>query len=235
MIVDTSQYNFEESLSRIDQMLNLQTVEIEPLVSIPVLNEIPTKGGVIANCSIMQVEIITPPSREYGALLRVYRAFLSEAVAIVASHTHCVDVMIIGSRLTAAFSTPFKNNIQSLIDKTAMVNTLAQVISKKATGMGLPSITVRIGVDFGEAMLMRFGKYDANEQHPSGLAWMGNPVKKTAELIEKPNHDMNIWISGVIYQNLSDDYKKFFHHDEEFGDYGADIINTNMKSWINKQ
>lgn len=235
MIVDISQYNFEESLTRIDQMLNLQTMETEPLESIPELNKIPMKGGVMANCSIMQVELITPSSRDHGALLRVYRTFLSEAVSIVSSHIHCVDVMTLGSRLIAVFSTPFKKNIESLIDKTAMVNTLAQVISKKTQGMGLPSITVRIGVDFGEAMLMRLGKYDVNEQYPSGLAWMGSPVNKASELIGKPGHGMNIWISNVIYLNLSDDYKKFFHQDAESGDYGADIINTQMKSWINKQ
>lgn len=235
MIVETSQYNFEESLTRIDQMLNVQTVETEPLVSVPMLNDIPTKGGVIANCSIMQVEIVTSPSSAYGAMLRVYRTFLSEAVAIVSSHIYCVDVIALGSSLTAVFSTPFKINIESLIDKIAMVNTLAQVISRKANGMGLPSITVRIGVDFGEAMLMRFGKYDVNEHHPSGLAWMGKPVRKASELVRRPNREMNIWISGVVYQNLSDDYKHFFHRDAEFGDYGADIINTSMKSWINKQ
>ena len=216
-------------------MLNLQIGEEETSAQVPILTELPTKGGVITNCSVMQIEIASTSAESCEANLRVLRTFLSEAVAILASHKFCVDIIVLGTRLTGVFSTPFKINIEALIDKAAMINSLAQIISRKAKGMGLPEITVRIGIDYGEAMLMRFGRYTATETMPSALAWMGRPVKKASELIDMPNGDWNIWISWAVYHNLSDAYTKFFHHVEEFGAYGADIINTIMKNWLNKQ
>ena len=236
MIIETEQYNFEESLSRIDQMLNFQIADESASVRVPILDDIPTKGGVVTNCSVLQIEMKSSPLLDvYSSLLCVYRAFLSEAVAILSSHSHCVDIIVLGTRMTAVFSTPFKYNIESLIDKAAMVNTLAQVVTKKAKGLGLPGITVRIAIDYGKAMLMRLGKFNVGEVMPSSLVWMGAPVEGASKLIDNTNHDWNIWISGVIYQNLKEEYKKFFHHEMEYEGYGADIINTYMKNWLNKQ
>lgn len=235
MIIDSNiQYNFEESLSRIDQMLNIQNLEEVASAQVPILSELPVKGGVVTNCSVLQMKMIMPSSA-YGSFLRVYRAFLSEAIAILSSHNHCVDIAVLGTRLTAVFSTPYKKNIESLIDKAAMANSLAQVVSQKARGMGLPDVDIRIGIDYGEALLTRFGVYNASEIKPSSLIWYGRPIEKTSKLIETPNDNYNIWVSGVVYQNLNDEYKKFFHHESEFDCYGADIINIYMKNWLNKQ
>lgn len=235
MIRETIQYNFEESLTRIDQMLNFQVADENVSPQVPTLSELPTKGGVIIYCSVMQIEITPSLLDDYGKLVIVYRAFLSEAVAILSSHDHIVDIMVLGNRLTAVFSTPFKNNIESMIDKAAMVNTLAQVVSKKAKGLGLPGITIRIGIDYGKAMLMRFGNYNTSEIMPASLSWIGAPVEGVSKLIATPNYNLNLWISNIVYQNLTEDYKKFFNHEVEYGGYGADIINTYMKNWLNKQ
>lgn len=235
MIIETAQYSFEESLARIDQMLNFQLTDEKASPQVPVLSELPSKGGCITYCTVLQIQVNASSSDNYGALITVFRAFYAEAVAILSSHSHVIDIQVIGSRLIAVYSTPFKNNIASAIDKAAMVNTLAQVVSKKARGLGLPGITIRTGMDYGWAMLMRFGRYSAGEVMPSALAWMGGPVDVSSKLISTPNPEWNLWVSSVVYQNLNDDYKKFFHHDAEFGCYGADIINTYMKNWLNKQ
>ena len=129
MIIDSNpQYNFEESLSRIDQMLNLQIGEEETSAQVPILTELPTKGGVITNCSVMQIEIASTSAESCEANLRVLRTFLSEAVAILASHKFCVDIIVLGTRLTGVFSTPFKINIEALIDKVVPVG--AEVVQR---------------------------------------------------------------------------------------------------------
>lgn len=235
MTIETAQYSFEESLARIDQMLSFQLADENASPQVPILTELPSKGGSITNCTVMQIQVNASSSDNYGALITVFRAFYAEAVAILSSHSHIIDIQVIGSRLIAVFSTPFKNNIASAIDKAAMVNTLAQVVSKKAKGLGLPSITIRTGMDYGRAMLMRFGNYNTGEVLPSALAWMGGPVDGSSKLVLTPNHEWNLWVSSVVYQNLNDDYKKFFHLESEFGGYGADLINTYMKNWLNKQ
>lgn len=235
MITEKSIYNFEESLFRIDQMLNFQISEEETRSSIPNLNVIPAKGGVITNCSVMQMEMTPSSSSDYSQLLRVYRAFLSETVAILASNINCVDIKALGTQLTAVFNTPFKNNIETLIDKTAMINTLAQIVTKKAKRLGLPGISVKIGVDYGNVMLMRYGKLNNDEVYPKGLVWIGKPVEGAQMLVERPVFGRNIWISDVVFQNLSEEYTKFFQREKESGCYCADIINMHMKSWLNKQ
>lgn len=216
-------------------MLSLQSTEEGTTQSVPVLSEIPANGGVITSCSVLQVEFEASSDEDNGQVMKVYRAFLSEAVDIVSSHSHCVDVLSLGRRLTAIVSTPFKINIESLIDKAAMINTIAKVVTKKAEAIGLPGITVKIGIDYGEAMLMRFGKYNPSEIYPKALAWMGSPITKASEMIISSDSRWNIWISGAVYQNLNEGYKKFFHHEMGCIGYGADIINTYMKNWLNNQ
>jgi class 3 adenylate cyclase len=235
MIIETVQYSFEESLARIDQMLNFRLADENASPQVPVLSELPSKGGSITNCTVLQIQVNVSSSDNYGELITVIRAFYAEAVAILSSHSHIIDIQVIGSRLIAVFSTPFRKNIASAIDKAAMVNTLAQVVSKKAKGLGLPDITIRMGMDYGRVMLMRFGRYNAAEIMPSALSWMGDPVDGSSKLISTQKHGWSLRVSRVVYQNLNDDYKKFFHYEEEFRSYGADIINTYMKNWLNKQ
>lgn len=236
MIIEPSRYNFEESLSRLDQMLNVQgTVEDKPLTSVPLLNDIPRKGGVVAYCSVLQLEMKVSSDNSPGQLLNLYRAFLSEAVAIVSSHSHCLDVMALETRLIAVFNTPLKKDIEALIDKVAMINSLAQVLSKKALGLGLPEISVRMGIDYGKMMLMRLGKYNAEELFPNALTWIGDPVTKTAELLSATDQSMIIGISDIVYGNLSEDYRKLFYRKKDCSDYGANIINSYMKNWLNNQ
>ena len=234
MIIETEKYNFEESLSRIDQMLSFQITEDEVSSSVPTLSEIPTRGGNITYCSVMHI-VINSSSGNNSQMVKIHRAFLSETIAILSSDNNCIDAVVLGNSLTAVFTTPFKINIEQMIDKSAMINTLAQIVSKKAKGMGLPCLSVRIGIDYGKAILMRFGKLNTAEINPKELVWMGKPIEGAMKLAETPENSKNIWISSIVYQNLSEEYTKFFHHEVEWGCYGADIINTHMKSWLNKQ
>ena len=167
MILEPSRFSFEESLSRLDQMLNVQgAVEDIPLASVPPLSDIPRKGGVVAYCSVMQLEMKVSSDNSSTQLINLFRAFISEAVAIVSSHPHCIDVLALGTRLTAVFNTPLKKDIEALIDRVAMINSLAQVVSKKAMGVGLPEIRVGMGIDYGKVMLMRLGNFKIEEMVP---------------------------------------------------------------------
>lgn len=234
MLIEAADYNFEESLSRIDQMLSFQIKNDEAYAAVPTFADLPAKGGIITYCSVMHI-VINLSSGSYSQQLRLYRAFLSEAVAILSSDRNCVDILVQDKHLTAVFTTPFKNNIESMIDKSAMINTLAQVVSRKSNGLGLPELSVVIGIDYGEAMLMRFGKLNITEVNPEGLVWIGRPMERARKLTITPEHKWNIWISTIIYHNLSEEYTKFFHYEDEWGCYGAGIINTYMKNWLNRQ
>lgn len=236
MILEPSRFSFEESLSRLDQMLNVQgAVEDIPLASVPPLSDIPRKGGVVAYCSVMQLEMKVSSDNSSTQLINLFRAFLSEAVAIVSSHPHCIDVLALGTRLTAVFNTPLKKDIEALIDRVAMINSLAQVVSKKAMGVGLPEIRVGMGIDYGKVMLMRLGNFKIEEMVPKALVWIGSPVDRSASLLSMSDQSMIIMISDIVYGNLSDDYKKFFHQKKDSACYGADIINSYMRNWLNNQ
>ena len=47
MLVDTTAYNFEDSLSRIDKMLGVVMAEQKPSVEIPFLDDLPEDMGVL--------------------------------------------------------------------------------------------------------------------------------------------------------------------------------------------
>lgn len=236
MILETSRYSFEESLSRLDQMLNAQGKAEDPtLSSVPLLSSIPRKGGVVTYCSVLQLEMKVSSENSFEKIIYLYRAFLSEAVAIVSSHSRCLDVVALGTRLTAVFNTPLKKDIEALIDRAAMINSLAQVVSKKAAGVGLPEINIKIAIDYGKVMLMRYGKYHVEEMEPQALVWIGDPVERTARLLSASDLTVMVLISDIVYGNLNENYQKFFHRNLKYSCYGADVINSYMKNWLNNQ
>lgn len=233
MFVDTITYNFEDSLSRIDKMMGVVMTEQKPSVEIPYLDDLPEDRGVCCYSTVMAIrlDIEKSPTAER---MKETRAFLSEAYAILASHDHCMDIITLGNYMTAVFSTPLKVNIERVIDKAAMINTLAQVVSIKAKKLGGGELSVYIGIHYAVTVLMRQGRMNVNEAEPKRVVWMGDIIDKAKKLAEMDAPDYrNLKITDIVYNNLNDTYKKLFHKELLEPYYGGDIINTKMKNWVN--
>lgn len=233
MIIDNEKYIFEDSLLRIDKMLGAAISEQKPSMEIPFIKDLPVDRGLCSYCTVMTIrmKIEKCPTVER---MKETKAFQSELSAILSSHEQCVDIITLGNYVTAVFSTPLKVNIEGVIDKAAMVNTLAQVVSKKGKDIGGGAISVYIGIHYSVIAMMRQGRMNINETEPQGVVWMGNIIDKAKELadMEAPDY-RNLKITEVVYNNLNDTYKKLFHKELLENYYGGDIINTKMKDWVN--
>jgi len=230
MIIETENYIFEDSLVRIDKMLGVSMIEQKPSMELPFIKDIPVDRGVCSYCTVMTVrmEMENCPTVEK---MKETKAFQSELSAILSSHDQCVDIIALGNYVTAVFSTPLKVNIEGVIDKAAMVNSLAQVVSRKAKDIGGGAISVYIGIHYGTTAIMRLGRLNVNEVEPKGVVWMGDIIKKTRELADMDAPDYrNLKITEVVYNNLKESYQKLFHKELFESYYGGDIINTKMKN-----
>lgn len=233
MYIENEKYVFEDSLVRIDNMMGVAISEQKPSTEIPSLKELPVDRGQCSYCTVMTIRMTIEKCPMVERLKEV-KAFQSEMSAILSSHDHCVDIIVLGNYVTAVFNTPLKINIEGVIDKAAMINTLAQVMSKKAKDIGGGSVAVFIGIDYGIAAMMRQGRMNVNETEPRGVIWMGDVIDKAKELSDKEALDFrNVKISEAIHQNLGKSYQNFFHKELLEPYYGADIINTKMKNWVN--
>lgn len=233
MNIEAEKYIFEDSLARIDKMLGVAMSEQMPSMELPFINDIPVDRGLCSYCTVMTVrmEIEKCPT---VVRLKEMKVFQSELSAILSSHNQCVDIIALGDYVTAVFSTPLKVNIEGVIDKAAMVNSLAQVVSKKGKDIGGGAISVYIGIHYSVIAMMRQGRMNINETEPKGIVWMGDIIKKTKELADMDAPDYrNLKITEVVYNNLKDTYQKLFHKELLEDYYGGDIINTKMKNWVN--
>lgn len=79
-------YDFEKSITRIDEILDESDKSFEELNSIPSRDKLTYKNGFYVNCTALFVDIrdssSLPTKHKRPTLAKIYRSYISEVVAI---------------------------------------------------------------------------------------------------------------------------------------------------------
>lgn len=231
-------YDHVASFARIDEILALPRGNFEEVSELPDRDRLTYTNGFYAqHCSAMFVDIRgsskLPDKYNRPALAKLYRAYLSEMVAILNSHSKAREINIVGDGAWAVFSTPQKDHINEIFDIAAKANSLVKVLNYKLAKAGYAEpICIGIGMSYGRALMIKAGFKG------SGLAdvvYMGDVVNHAAKLASKGSLDGNppIMIGNVFQFNLKDKYKEFTTKDYINDCYTAGVVNTSMEAWYN--
>lgn len=231
-------FDFENSRARIDEILNAGDDSFSDSSAIPSREKLTFTNGFYVYCSALFVDIrhssdMTDKHRR-PVLAKIYRSFISEMVALMNDYSKCKEVSINGDCVWCVCDTPYKSDVDDIFSLAARVCSLVDVINFKLEKKGYLTFKVGVGIDYGRALMIKVGHKGADI---NDVVWMGDVVNEACHLSNEAggSHERRIFLSNVIYENLSDNLKKLCHKDSGRDIYQANVVNVEMNQWLEAQ
>jgi class 3 adenylate cyclase len=232
-----SEYDHVQSASRVDEILDSSDNNYEELDDIPSRDRLTFTNGFYVNCTAVFIDLRgssdLPNKHKRTRLARIYRSYISEAVAVLNGNSCVSEVNINGDCIWGVFSTPKKRDIDSVFGTCARLNSLMKMIRCRLAKRKIDPIYAGIGMDYGRALMIKAGHKGSSI---NDVVWMGDVVNRASNLCGKAGRSdtQPILVSDVIENNLNDHNKKLVSRHYGHQCYQADIINTAMEEWHEK-
>ncbi len=152
------------------------------------------------------------------------------------------EIGIRGDCVYAIYTTPQKDDIYELADKTFCVNTYMKMLNKLLANKGFPTISVGIGISSAQELVVKAGPKDVGI---NSKIWIGDAVTNASNLssLGSENGLSAIVFSNCTYSNFIDklvkinpDAKSWFTHHSDADNgiyYDANIVMSTFQKWIN--
>ena len=163
---------------------------------------------------------------------KMYRAFLSECVAIMNSWEMCKEININGDCVWGVFETPKKSDVDNVISVAAQLNSMIKILNYKLKKKKYDTISVGIGIDDGRALMVKAGYSGSGINE---IVRMGDVVNTACHLANKAGRGIRdrIIVTEQIYSNLNDKHKEMLssYTDGTTTRYEGNISRTSMENW----
>lgn len=228
-------YNFNNSLKRIDEILDSSDNNYEERAYIPSRSSLTFKNGFYVDVAAVFVDIRDSSNlvnqHRRPTLAKIYRVFISEVVAIMNDNIYCEEVNIVGDCVSGIFDVGSKYKKEQLIETIFKINGIINVLNCKFTKKDITNIKVGIGIDYGRALMIKAG-YKGSEINE--IVWMGNVVNNASNLGKKANkyYTEPILISIELYDLLPIENKILFNKNEYLDVYESNEIDASMEDWL---
>lgn len=220
-------YDLADSLYRIDLLLKGNPDTSGRRVDIPEIAIIPDVYNQKFTLVVANVDFDFGP-REYELPGMIHAALLSEMREIARGWEQCRMVSVAGCKLVALYQTVTKDDVVDVINMVGNLAGIVDIVNYKCKNLNVSKIGLKVSVNYGQACLLSYGDARCN-------------ILADKELLEANEQQVSdasshsVFISDIIYNNIKDDYKRFFEI-ELFGkSYSGNIINTGMSNWLNDQ
>jgi class 3 adenylate cyclase len=237
-------YDHLASLERLDEIIATPRGNFEEVKELPDRDRLTYANGFYALCSAVFVDLREsselPNHYNRPSLAKLYRAFISESIAILNSNAKAREINIVGDCVWGVFNTPKKDDINDLFDRTAMLNSMMKVLNYKFEKAGYSTpIRAGIGIAYGRALMIQAG-YKGTGIYD--VVYMGDVVNYASKLAARANvhrtdlgpytYSPPVYLENDIVYNLTDKYKGFVQKDSANDCYTADIVNIVMNDWF---
>lgn len=230
-------YDFSTSFGRLDGILNQSDLSYEEVNELPDRDKLTFTNGFYANCSALFVDIREssdlPKKMKRPTLARLYRAYISELVAVMNGDPKCREVSIVGDAVWCVVNTPYTTDIDTVFSTAAKVHSLVRVLNCKLKKRGIEAIRVGIGMDWGRALMIKAGYSGSGI---NDVVYMGDVVNSAAKLASKG--DMSWLTYGPLmagsnfYGNLNDQNKGLLSWNSTHSCYSGNVVNAAMDEWL---
>ena len=228
-------YNLQNSLDRIDEILNSPNI-CETKDSIPSRGDLTFTNGFYVNCAAIFVDICGSSEltnvHTRPVLAKIYRSFISELVALFNGEETCREISINGDCVWGVFEINISTQANIIVDIAAKASSLIDILNHKLQQKGYQTIQVGIGADYGRALMAKAGYKSSSI---NDVIWMGDVVNSACHLCSfgsKTSNDNRVMISESIYNNCSDKYKGYFNKNYNRNCYHGNIHNIAMNTWL---
>ncbi len=239
-------YDYKKGKERIEEILDNELEVIEQ-------NEVPPESSfTFTNGYYSWVSAIFVDIRNSSELFadedkekvsKVIRSFTSEVIEILRDDDNLREIGIRGDCVYAIYTTPTKDDIFEVADKTFYINTHMKMLNKLLYNRSLPEIKVGIGMSTDKELVIKAGRKGVGI---NSKVWIGKAVTRAANFSSLGNKNGNSTLvySSCSYYNFIDklqerneskDVKSWFtyHSDEGDGEYyTAEIVKIDFDNWI---
>ena len=174
---------------------------------------------------------------------KIIRSFTSEIIEILRDDINLREIGIRGDCVYAVYTTPQKEDIYELVDKTAYINTYMIMLNNLLKDKEYPEISVGIGMGSARELVVKAGRKDVGINNK---VWIGDAVTKASNLSSLGNKN---GISALVYSDCSyyNFIDEFVRHnkdasswftqknDQNFGTYYyANLVKSEFEKWISE-
>ena len=174
---------------------------------------------------------------------KMIRSFTSEIIEILRDDDNLREIGIRGDCVYAIFTTPSKEVIYEIFQKSLYINTFLKMLNKLLLDRGFDTINVGIGISTAKELVIKAGRKDVGIYNN---VWIGDAATKASNLSSLGDKDgyKKIIMSNITYINIINQMKKnnstkdvdsWFHKNENntFGTfYDINIIKNTFNKWI---
>lgn len=232
----TMSYDVQKSWERMDEILNASNDNYSDEDSIPSRSDLTFKNGYYVKVTAIFIDIVgssdMTDEHKRPTLAKMYRAFLSECVAIMNAEADCKEININGDCVWGVFETPDKEQIENIILVAGKLNSMIKILNYKLRKKDYSEISVGIGIDYGRALMVKAGYSGSGI---NDVIWMGDVVNTACHLCNKAGRYIRsvIVISNTVYDDLNEEIQKKFSRfsDQYVTRYEGSITNSSMEEW----
>lgn len=227
-------YEFEKSLDRIDAILDSSSL-FEDKDTIPKREDLTYTNGYYVNCSSLFIDLRgssqLPKIHQKRVLAKIYRAYISEMVAIINGSPLCKEINIVGDCVSAIFETNYKEDINAVFAVAFEMNALIDILNYKLEKKGYNPIKAGIGLAYGRVLMIKSGY---NGSGINDVVWMGDAVNQASKMCGKANKDVSYPIvsTELFYNNLSEHNQGLMTKHLLEGYYYGNVVRIDMNKWL---
>lgn len=231
-------YDHLASSSRIRDILNQPAGMFEEVESLPDRDKLTYTNGYYGKCSAIFIDIrgSSALTEKYKrpTLAKIYRAFISEMVAVLNSDLYVREVNIVGDCVWAVYNTPLKSHIDDVFRVAFTANTLLKLLNHHLAKHGVDPVKIGIGVDYGRVLMIKAGFSGSGI---NDVIYMGDVVNRAAHLAHEAGRDWRppIYVGSWFHTNLNDHNQGLLNSTWVAGlgaVYAGNVVLTVMNDWI---
>lgn len=228
-------YDYLESIKRLTSILDQSDINYEEKDSLPPRDKLTFTNGFYANCSAIFIDIRKsselPDKYKRPKLARLYRAFISESVAVMNGDSNAREINVVGDAVWSVVNTPYKHNIDFVFQTAYRLNSMVKILNCRSKARGFDPIEVGIGMSWGRALMIKAGYSGSGI---NDVVYMGDVVNTAAKLAAYGNatwFDRPMMVSSVFYSNLQEHNQSLLKYNLNRGCYHGNVISTDMEEW----
>lgn len=226
-----SPYNIEKSIERIDQNISSDLNSVDNLknfIQSKDENNSEEESDVTVICVSLNYKILD--KSETKSLLKAYKTCHNEIMALFSENPNYIDFVGFDGLYSGIFSTSFCHQIDQIIETVGKINATFEFLRLYLEKKLHVKIEFQIGVDYEDAIVFKDELAASDECNLYSRSWHGKVFQVAKDLATDEGIDgQHVYISSRIFNNLKDEYKKFFESHQSF--YYTNIVNTKIINW----
>lgn len=224
------------SYARIDEILATPAGNYEEVDNLPDRDRLTFTNGFYARCTALFIDIREssklPEHYTRPVLAKIYRAFISEMVAIFNSDPYAREINIVGDCVWAIYRTPYTTDIDDVFRLAFTANSLTKVFNYKLKKNGYETpLKFGIGLAYGRALMIKAGY---NGSGINDVVYMGDVVNSAAKLAALGSNGWGVhpvFVDEVAYSNLNEHNKGLLERVHFQPYYSGNVIAIEMEEW----